>query len=138
VTAGFSLHPRLAEDCLDVAGLDLCRVLMMKDAHYPWFILVPQRPEVTEIYQLGAADRAQLMDESVLLSRCMAELFRPDKLNIAAIGNLVPQLHVHHVGRFRDDPAWPNPVWGRLPALPYEDDAAAGRVEDMRRALARE
>ena len=132
---GFSLHPRLAEDCLTVGALPLCLVLLMKDARYPWFILVPARPAVSEIYQLSAADRSRLMEESTLLSRCMVELFSPDKLNIAALGNMVPQLHLHHIGRYRSDPAWPEPVWGRQPALPYAQGAAEARVEAVRGAL---
>lgn len=135
-TAGaFSLHPQLAADCLTVGALPLCLVLLMRDARYPWFILVPARPAVSEIYQLSDADRSQLMEESTLLSCCMVELFGPDKLNIAALGNVVPQLHLHHIGRYRSDPAWPGPVWGRLPALPYAPGAAEARVEAMRAAL---
>lgn len=135
MTADFQLHPRLAADTVDLGSLALCRVLLMKDARYPWFILVPERPDVTEIFQLDADDRRQLIEESTQLSRCMMERFRPDKLNIGAIGNLVPQLHVHHVARYRSDAAWPNPVWGRLPSLPYGEGEAERLAAEMRGAL---
>lgn len=134
--SGFRLHPRLADDCLEVGTLPLCRLLLLKDARYPWFVLVPEWPDLTEIYQLPAPERAQLMEESANLSRCLVELYRPDKLNIAAIGNLVPQLHLHHVARYQADPAWPHPVWGRLPPLPYAPEVAEARVASMRSALA--
>jgi diadenosine tetraphosphate (Ap4A) HIT family hydrolase len=126
----------LADDCLEVGTLPLCRLLLMRDARYPWFILVPERPDLTEIYQLPLPERAQLMEESASLSRCLMELYRPDKLNIAAIGNLVPQLHLHHIARYQADPAWPHPVWGRLPPLPYEPGMAEARAASMRAALA--
>jgi diadenosine tetraphosphate (Ap4A) HIT family hydrolase len=118
----FSLHPRLEHDCIQVGEFDLCRLLLMGDSRYPWFILVPARSEVSEIHQLAEADRQQLMVESCALAEGLAKGFRPDKLNIAAIGNLVPQLHVHHVVRYVGDDAWPAPVWGRLPAIPYTDE----------------
>jgi diadenosine tetraphosphate (Ap4A) HIT family hydrolase len=121
----FELHPRLAQDGLPLGGFPLCRLLLMNESRYPWFILVPERPAVSEIYQLPEADRIQLMRESCALSEVLAELFRADKLNVAAIGNRVPQLHVHHVVRYRSDPAWPAPVWGRFEPLPYTEAAVA-------------
>jgi diadenosine tetraphosphate (Ap4A) HIT family hydrolase len=133
---GFSLHPRLAGDCVEVGALSLCRVLLMNDARYPWFILVPERPGLTEIHQLPAPERSLLIEESAALSSCLVSLYQPDKLNIAAIGNLVPQLHLHHVARYRSDQAWPNPVWGRLPPQPYETEIAEARVGSMQAALA--
>ena len=93
----------------------------MNESRYPWLILVPEREGINEIYQLNEADQILLLQESSLLARGLAEAFAADKLNIAAIGNLVPQLHVHHVVRYRDDPAWPAPVWGRFPPLPYDE-----------------
>lgn len=131
----FELHPRLAEDCAPVVRLGLCQVLLMRDARYPWFILVPERRDISEFYELSAPERAQLMEESTLLARRMVELFRPAKLNIAALGNVVPQLHVHHIARYTNDAAWPSPVWGRLPALPYAPEALTERIEAMRMAL---
>lgn len=115
----FQLHPQLAKDCRDLGHLALCRLLLMDDSQYPWFILVPQRPDISEVHQLADADRVQLWEESTLLSRALVKGFAPDKLNIAALGNQVPQLHVHHIVRYRHDPAWPRPVWGKLPSKPY-------------------
>ena len=117
----FELHPQLQLDCLEIGRFRLCRLLLMNESRYPWLILVPEREGLTEIYQLNEADQILLLQESSLLARGMAEAFAADKLNIAAIGNLVPQLHVHHVVRHRDDPAWPAPVWGRFPPLPYDE-----------------
>lgn len=116
------LHPRLAADCLRLGALPLCELLLMNDARYPWYILVPRREHVREIFELAEADQAQLLHESSRLSRAMAEALTPDKLNIAAIGNVVPQLHVHHVARFAGDAAWPAPVWGQGTPEPYGPD----------------
>lgn len=132
---GFELHPQLAADCLEVGLFPLCRLLLRLDARYPWFILVPQRPGLTEIHHLTAAERAQLIEESAMLAQGLTEAYQPDKLNIAAIGNLVPQLHVHHIVRYRSDPAWPQPVWGYLPPLPYGEGRAAARAAEMRSLL---
>ncbi len=120
------LHPRLAADCIRLGRFELSHLLLMNDASYPWFILVPDRDDVREIYQLNSADRAQLLDESCRLSAFLMNAFKGDKLNVAAIGNLVPQLHLHHVVRFESDRAWPLPVWGKFPALPYTDAVLAG------------
>ncbi|MGE5624436.1 MAG: HIT domain-containing protein [Bacillota bacterium] len=115
----FQLHPQLAKDCHDLGRLRLCRLLLMNDAHYPWFILVPEREDVREIHELADADRTRLWDESALLARALVKGFAPHKLNIAALGNQVPQLHVHHIVRYTHDAAWPNPVWGRQPPKAY-------------------
>ncbi|HSC46819.1 MAG TPA: HIT domain-containing protein [Gammaproteobacteria bacterium] len=115
----FTLHPQLAKDSVDLGRLELCRLLLMNDANYPWFILVPEREEVREVHELADTDRRQLWEESAWLGRALERGFAPDKLNIAALGNQVPQLHVHHIVRYRHDAAWPNPVWGRVPAKPY-------------------
>ncbi len=129
------LHPQLAQDCELVGRFPLCRLLLMRDANYPWLILVPDREGIREIYQLTQPDRQQLMRESCALSEVLAERFRPDKLNLAALGNLVPQLHLHHLVRYRTDPAWPGPVWGRLPTKPYAPEALAQRLGELRQAL---
>ncbi|MGH8671229.1 MAG: HIT domain-containing protein [Burkholderiales bacterium] len=113
------LHPRLQADCIVLGAFPLCRVLLMNDANYPWFILVPQRENIVEIHQLSGADQVRLIRESAYLSRELARCFAADKMNVAALGNVVSQLHVHHIVRYRDDPAWPAPVWGKLPARPY-------------------
>lgn len=114
MTSEFVLHPRLAQDCIAIGYFELSRLLMMNDAHYPWFILVPQRAEISEIYQLSDVDQQQLLKESDALSRGLMRAFSGDKLNLAALGNVVPQLHIHHVVRYRDDPAWPAPIWGAV------------------------
>jgi len=116
--AAFALHPQLAADCRVVGRFDLSLLLMMNDANYPWFILVPQRPGIREIYELTPADQQLLLAESVQLGQALMRTFAGDKLNVAALGNVVPQLHVHHIVRLVGDPAWPAPVWGRVPAVP--------------------
>jgi diadenosine tetraphosphate (Ap4A) HIT family hydrolase len=115
----FQLHPRLAEDSAPLGRFSLCRLLLMNDSRYPWFILVPERDNIREIHELKDAERHLLWDESAQLSRSLTVLFTPDKLNIAVLGNQVPQLHVHHIVRYTNDPAWPAPVWGKLPPKPY-------------------
>lgn len=132
----FNLHPRLVEDTFCVGDLPLCRLLLMNDASYPWCILVPRRADITEIYQLSPAEQQQLMVESSLLASALAVLFQADKLNIAALGNMVPQLHLHHIVRYRTDPAWPAPVWGHQPARPYAAAAATDICNRLRQALA--
>jgi len=115
----FELHPRLNEDCITIGFFPLCRLLLMNDCNYPWLILVPQREGVREIFELSDADQKQLLSESSQLSRIIADHFNADKINVAALGNMVPQLHLHHICRFETDPAWPAPVWGHAPAEPY-------------------
>ena len=117
----FALHPQLAADCILLGRFPLCHLLLLNDSNYPWFILVPDRAELREIYELDAADRRQLLDESCRLSEFLMAEFNGDKLNLAALGNLVPQLHLHHIVRYRSDPAWPGPVWGRFPAKTYTE-----------------
>lgn len=131
----FELHPQLDKDCLGLGRLPLCRVLLMNDANYPWFILVPEREGLRELYDLDEADRRALWEESALLSRALADAFAPDKLNVAALGNVVPQLHVHHIVRYAHDPAWPAPVWGKLPAKPYYGAEAAKLMARIRPLL---
>jgi diadenosine tetraphosphate (Ap4A) HIT family hydrolase len=118
-----ALHPQLAADCKVLGRFPLCHLLLVNDCNYPWFILVPDRADIREIYQLEATDRNQLLDESCLLSEFLMNEFNGDKLNVAALGNLVPQLHLHHVVRYESDPAWPTPVWGKHAALPYSETA---------------
>ena len=110
-------------------------MLLLRDANYPWFILVPDREAITEIHQLDEADQQQLMRESVLLSRALETAFTPDKLNIAALGNIVPQCHIHHIVRYRSDAAWPAPVWGRVPLKEYSEDALARVASVVKQAL---
>lgn len=116
------VHPRLLEDCIELGRFSLCRLLLMKDANYPWFILVPDREEISEIHHLSEQDQQQLIRESSFLSAVIEDTFRADKINVAALGNMVPQLHVHHVVRYHDDVAWPSPIWGNQPAREYSDE----------------
>ena len=115
----FVLDPRLHADTFALGSFPLSLLLLMNDSTYPWLILVPQREGMREIFELAPADQHRLLGESCHLAATLATLLRPDKLNIAALGNVVPQLHLHHVARFRSDPAWPAPVWGKFPAVPY-------------------
>ena len=115
----FELHPQLAKDTSAIGRFGLCRLLLMNDSRFPWFLLVPERENVREVHELNDADRRQLWDESAQLARALTMVFKPDKLNIAALGNQVPQLHVHHIVRYAHDAAWPAPVWGKLPPTPY-------------------
>ena len=130
-----AIHPRLTQDCLVIGQLDLCHLLLMQDANYPWFILVPDRENITEIHQLSSADQQQLMEESVMLSRALESAFNPDKLNIAALGNVVPQLHIHHVVRYRTDAAWPAPVWGRVPVKSYTEEELSAVIHALKQVL---
>jgi len=116
------LHPQLEKDCFVIGQLPLCALLLINDANYPWFILVPQRENITEIHQLSEEDQQQLMRESSQLAVCIEKEFNADKVNIAALGNMVPQLHIHHIVRYKTDPAWPAPVWGKIEAVPYFDE----------------
>ena len=121
----WSLHPQLARDTVAVGDLALSRLLAMNDANYPWVILVPRRAAAVEIIDLDASDRARLMDEIAQVCAALKQLTGCDKLNVAAIGNVVPQLHVHVVARRTGDAAWPRPVWGAVPARAY----AAGDLD---------
>lgn len=115
----FQLHPQLQKDCIRLGRLELCRLLLMNDSQYPWFILVPEISDIREIYQLSPSHRSLLQEESCQIAEKLALLFNADKMNVAAIGNLVPQLHIHHIVRYRSDKAWPAPVWGKFDAVPY-------------------
>lgn len=133
--SGFELHPRLAADTLVVGDLALSRVLLMNDPRFPWLVLVPRRPGLVEFLQLDPADCGALTAEARRCGLALRELVKPHKLNIAALGNLVPQFHLHVVARFEDDARWPQPVWGAPPTAPYEPAAAAARVTALRGAL---
>jgi diadenosine tetraphosphate (Ap4A) HIT family hydrolase len=131
----FELHPQLQRDCVEVGRFRLCRLLLMNESRYPWFILVPEREGLTEIHQMGNADQSLLLHESSILARGLVEAFAGDKLNIATLGNLVPQLHIHHIVRHRNDPAWPAPVWGKFPPLPYDEAGMAAVVARLQTHL---
>ena len=125
----FSLDQRLAADTIPIGDLALSSVLLMDDARFPWFILVPRRPGASELTDLSDEEAGQLMSEIRIATRVMLELAKPDKVNVGALGNVVAQLHVHVVGRFRSDPAWPGPVWGHGSRKPYPAHAATALVE---------
>ena len=131
----FELDPRLAADTVLVGETPLNQVLLMRDARYPWLILVPRRSDVTEPFELSEADQAQLWQESMRLGEAMKAHFAADKLNIAALGNQVAQLHVHHIARFHTDDAWPGPVWGVGSAVPYSGTALDTLVRELRNLL---
>jgi diadenosine tetraphosphate (Ap4A) HIT family hydrolase len=135
MTTTFQLHPRLKEDCIAIGRFDLCQLLMMNDSQYPWFILVPERADIKEIYQLSKSERHTLTEESSYLAENLATLYEADKMNIAAIGNLVPQLHIHHVVRYQSDKAWPAPVWGRFAAVPYTQQQIIDNIALVQRAV---
>jgi diadenosine tetraphosphate (Ap4A) HIT family hydrolase len=118
--ADWSLHPQLLKDTLEIGDLPLSRVLIIKDAHYPWLLLVPRRAGAVEIIDLGEVEQAQLMTEITRVSRALKDVTQCDKLNVAALGNAVPQLHVHLIARRTTDAAWPRPVWGVAPPLAHD------------------
>ena len=113
-------------------------MLAMNDTNFPWCILVPKRADVREIYQLSMTDQQQLMCESSYVAQQLALEFNADKINIAALGNITPQLHVHHIVRYRSDVAWPKPVWGQRPATPYTATQHAELITRLKRCLTRD
>jgi diadenosine tetraphosphate (Ap4A) HIT family hydrolase len=119
----FVLHPRLETDSLFIRDLKLSQLRLNNVKSVPWLVLVPRRAEITEIYQLAKEDRGQLMEEVAQAAKVLTDLYAPDKINIAALGNIVPQLHVHVMARFASDAAWPHPIFGRMQPEPYEDAA---------------
>lgn len=133
--AGWHLDPRLADDTLPVRALALCELRLMNDANYPWLVLVPRVADAVELIDLDATQRRQLTDEIDQASRSLRTAFAPHKLNVAALGNLVAQLHVHVIARDTGDPAWPAPVWGRVAAKPYTPEALVERIRRLHDAL---
>lgn len=132
----FELHAQLVKDCIVLGELPLSTVLLCNDSHYPWLILVPRRKGVKEIFELDEQDQLQLLKESSAVSAKLYEYFSAHKLNVAALGNQVEQLHVHHVVRYQDDIAWPKPIWGVAPANPYDDEVLQNEVVALQNLLA--
>ncbi|OOE90787.1 HIT family protein [Salinivibrio sharmensis] len=132
----FTLHPRLADDSAYVGDFPLCQLRLAHADIGPWLLLVPRKHAVQEIHHLDDSEQQSLWQESAMVARCLERLFSPDKLNIAAIGNLVPQLHVHHVARFQTDPVWPNPIWGHLQVGQRTNQQEGGIVLQIREELA--
>lgn len=120
-TVAFALHPRLAADCFVVGDLGLCRVLLNNDARFPWCILVPRLPDLRDFHDVARIHRAALFDEIDRVSVVLQRIGQADKMNVAALGNMVPQLHVHVIARRTNDAAWPAPVWSAGPGVPYPD-----------------
>ena len=131
----WSLHSRLKEDTIDIGDLPLSKVLVINDATYPWLLLVPRRPGADEIVDLTEVEQAQLTTEIARVSRALKDVTGCDKLNVAALGNMVPQLHVHIIARRKSDPAWPRPVWGAVPARPHDPDALERFMTALRSAI---
>lgn len=122
----FELHPQLVADSIVLGDFPVSRLLLLNDANYPWFVLVPRRADATEIYHLSDEDQCILMKESSFLASNLADTFAAKKMNVASLGNMVPQLHIHHIVRYESDAAWPAPVWGKVPAKPYTDEEIDG------------
>lgn len=127
----FVLDSRLQQDCLVLGNFPLCQLLLSNDANYPWFILVPRRAGIREVFELDAADQQQLWQEASYLAGALKASYNADKMNVAALGNVVSQLHVHVIVRHHDDAAWPAPVWGKHPAVAYGDE----QVQAIRQRL---
>jgi diadenosine tetraphosphate (Ap4A) HIT family hydrolase len=133
--ADFILHPQLEADSVHLGDLSLCRVLLMNDARFPWIILVPRRTDYQDMIDLTDEEAICLMWEMRVASRMMQEVARPDKLNVAALGNIVPQLHIHIIARFVSDEAWPGPVWGNSERRAYPPHMMMGLVDRMREGM---
>jgi len=129
MTATFKLHPQLQQDTIELIDFPLCKLLLINDENFPWFVLVPRQADIEEIYQLSWQDQQQLLNESSLLSEILMQVFAGDKMNIAALGNIVPQLHLHHVVRYKSDSCWPKPIWGQQEAKSYSAEKLA-KIKD--------
>ena len=128
----FTLDPRLARDTLPVMALGLCELRLMNDSRWPWLILVPKRPDISEMHDLSPLDQAMLTFETSLVAGCMKQALNATKLNIGMLGNIVPMLHLHVIAREPDDANWPGPVWGFGTREPYGEDAARDFVQMFR------
>jgi len=132
----FTLHPQLATDCVVVGDYPICRILLNRQfAQFPWLILVPKRVAMRELSDLPEQDYLPVMEEVRAAHDALLDLTGADKMNVGAIGNMVPQLHIHVIARFREDSCWPKPVWGHAEAQPYSDAALAAMLEQVREAL---
>lgn len=131
----FVLDPQLAKDCFEICDLPLSKILLLNDSQYPWFVQVPRINHVSEIVDLNEAQQSQLWYESRVLSELLVAQFEPHKLNIAALGNIVSQLHVHHIVRYHHDASWPKPVWGASPSVTYDTGSQIKIIDTMRSQL---
>jgi diadenosine tetraphosphate (Ap4A) HIT family hydrolase len=131
----FELHPRLAADTLLVGDLPLCRVLLMNDSQYPWLILVPRRQAIRDLSDLHSNDLEMLWPELIKAETTLKAVTNAEKMNVGALGNMVPQLHIHIIARFAEDVAWPSPVWGKHPPIPYDGAEARAKCRTLREML---
>ena len=131
----FTLNQKLKEDTVEIVQLQLSLVLLMKDSSFPWLILVPVRESIREIHELTEKDRSILTEEISLSSQVIKRLYSPDKINVGALGNIIPQLHIHVIGRFKTDRAWPGPVWGTGTAKSYSEDEFKDICAKLRKAF---
>ncbi|MDE3271635.1 HIT domain-containing protein [Pseudoalteromonas sp. G4] len=127
----FELAKELQRDCIEIADWSLCKVLLMNDSQYPWFILVPKVEGARDIIDLNDEEQNELQHESRQLQHLIRDVFSPYKLNVAALGNVVEQLHIHHIARYQNDVAWPKPVWGTFPAKPYRNEQLLKLIEQF-------
>lgn len=132
----FSFDHRLLNDCEVIGKFDLCHVLLMRDANYPWCVLVPDREGMKEVFDLSEADQKQLNLESNTVLKYLKGAFNADKMNVAALGNIVSQLHIHHIVRYETDKAWPGPVWGAFPSEAYSEDALEKCITRLKQGFA--
>ncbi len=116
----FKLNERIDNDTFEICDLSLCKVLLMNDANYPWILLVPIVADITELHHLSMDQQTKVLQDINAASKIMEDMFQPKSLNVAALGNVVSQLHIHIVARFEEDATWPGPIWGQKPAVPYE------------------
>lgn len=128
----FVLNKTLENDCFFVADLELCRILLMNRKELPWFILVPRVLDIKEIFELSDEDNIKLIKEIKNFSKIVYDLFNPDKINIAALGNVVPQLHIHIIARHQTDKAWPSPVFGKIAETLYDNEQAEKIINKIR------
>lgn len=133
----FTLDPRLQQDTIEIAEFQLCKVLLMNDARYPWVILVPKITGLTEMFQLDSIDQHQLMVESNFVAAKLKKLVQADKMNVAALGNIVSQLHIHHIARFIQDESWPSPVWGKGQTVAYNQPESDAVIAQLRTEFSR-
>tara|TARA_B110000977_G_scaffold199917_1_gene288704 strand:+ start:2507 stop:2920 length:414 start_codon:yes stop_codon:yes gene_type:complete len=131
----YKLHRQLKQDTFYLGHLKLCDVLLMNDARYPWVILVPRRENITEVFQLSDADQYLLSTESAFVAKQLSSLVVADKMNVAALGNIVSQLHIHHVARYQTDEAWPAPIWGTGSTVTYSEGESLAVAEQMKMVL---
>ncbi|MEP3244668.1 MAG: HIT domain-containing protein [Sneathiella sp.] len=131
----FKLHPRLEADTLPIIKLQISSLYLMKDARFPWVILVPERDNLTELHHLSEKDYAIVTQEMHQIAQMMEDSFSPDKINVGALGNLVPQLHIHIIARFTSDDAWPAPVWGAGDVQPYTASAESDMITKLQKSI---